>query len=125
MLLVSLSLFEQFHHFPSMKPYDTQVTPASRSSALVSQSPHNPFLIRALCVGVMRVVAHRTTTIGVLYRRGAEGAWLLQWSIEEEKGWDRACAFLPHSQSLFTPAVRNLLGDGGRRTRGCVGGHPV
>ena len=33
---------EQFHHFPSMKPYDTQVTPASRPPALVSQSPHNP-----------------------------------------------------------------------------------
>jgi len=38
--------FEQFRHFLSMKPYDTQITPASRSSALVSHSPHNSFLNR-------------------------------------------------------------------------------
>jgi len=37
-------LCEQLHHVPSMKPYDIQITPASRLSSLVSHSPHNPFL---------------------------------------------------------------------------------
>jgi hypothetical protein len=45
------------------------------------------------------VVAHRTTTIGVLYRRGAGGAWLLQWSIEEEKG-------VGTTHALFSPTPR-------------------